>query len=99
MLVCRKQRSTTNDAVCRRLTKVIPLVVRPEYALALVESCVALDSGRGTLAAITRLHECESVFRMNDKWYYLSKPMTHGIIGGGALLATHQHSRSTVKRV
>ena len=47
----------------------------------------------------TRLHECESVFRTSDKWYYHSKPTTHGVIGGEAMLATHQHSRSTVKRV
>ena len=58
--------------------------------------------GRASTSGVecnTRLHECESVFRTSDKWYYHSKPTTHGAIGGGALLATHQHSRSTVKRV
>jgi hypothetical protein len=53
--VCRKHRFTTNDAVCRRFTMVIPLVARPENALALVESCVALDSGRGMIAAIAAI--------------------------------------------
>ena len=37
------------------------------------------DSGDRPMTRVecnTRLHECESVFRTSDKWYYHSKPTT-----------------------